>query len=100
MNEQALALASAWGLLSHDDSFREVASSNSRLPEHSPLAPLSCTGVAPEFSTSKGGDVAMVPKEREEWATLWEALAALSLPRVAVGAGEGFRSARSMREVS
>lgn len=96
VDDQARALATAWGLISRD----ELANDSLAAREHGVTtkedrwggqkleAPAASTDAARGLAVGGGGTVAATRDQRKQWAALWETLAVLSLPRVAVGAGE------------
>ena len=73
VNDQALALAESWGLLSHDTSFEAVEDRDLQVEGNG--------------SAKRGGDLEDEEEQGKERAALWEALHALSVPPVSVGAG-------------
>lgn len=95
MDDQALALASSWGLLPRDSSLgeaEEVATSyhppSGTVPE-AQATRSHTTSIARGVSIGTGGGaVCGGDKGREEWAPLWEALGVLSMPSVSIGAGK------------
>ena len=93
MDDEALALASEWGLLPRDNSLGEAEEiTASSLPggtEPEAQAALSPALIARGVSTVTGsGAVFAGGKGREEWAPLWEALGVLCMPSVSIGAGK------------
>lgn len=53
-----------------------------------PGPPAASTDAARGLAVGGGGATAATRDNRKKWAALWETLAVLSLPRVAVSAGE------------
>ena len=95
VDDEALALASAWGLLPGDS----LGETEGVLPGDSlgetegvaagAQAALSPGSTVPGVSIGAGGGaVCGGGKGREKWTPLWEALGVLSMPSVSVGAGK------------
>lgn len=94
MDDKALTLAMAWGLVS------PISSSN--LPEkHASRSATTISSSSIPSSEEHGGSAGVSSVlggfggarnglGDQEWAALWEAMGILSLPKVTVGAGEWF----------
>lgn len=91
MDDQARALAAAWGLLSSDNKNNNHISGDSAASDHEAVTVAKRFGAANngggDGGAETGGDAG-----RDDWAPLWEAMAMLSVPSVSVGAvGAGER---------
>lgn len=94
MDDQAQALAAAWGLLSSDNN---NSNNNNHISGDSAASDNEAVSIAKQFGAADnggGGGRAErgVGGRREDWTPLWEAMAMLSVPSVSVGAvGAGER---------
>ncbi len=97
VDDQARALAAAWGLLSY-----QGAGEGSGAADDEAVAvggPTGDTNGGGSGAGGTGGGGAGGGKSRAEWAPLWEAMGMLSVPAVSVGAVAAGKTGRSFCSV-